>query len=86
MFQDDYNLYFLLEYVPGGEMFSHLRRKEKFDEDLSKFYCVEVASALSEMHCLGIIYRDLKPENILLGTYIVVVASSIHIYTHIYYY
>ena len=35
--------------------------------NLSKFYLAELASALSHLHTLGIIYRDLKPENILLG-------------------
>jgi len=67
MFQDDNNLYICLEYVPGGELFSHLRKKEHFSNDEAKFYAVEVAAALNEMHSHDIVYRDLKPENLLLS-------------------
>ena len=66
-FQDDNNLYLLLEFLQGGELFSHLRKEEKFDSDIAKFYCIEVASALNQMHLLHIAYRDIKPENIMLG-------------------
>jgi serine/threonine protein kinase len=67
LFQDDNNLYIMMEFVQGGEMFSHLRKQEKFDEDVAKFYAVEVAVALNKLHLLGIAYRDLKPENIMIG-------------------
>ena len=38
-----------------------------FSEQDAQFYLAELASALSHLHSLGIIYRDLKPENILLA-------------------
>lgn len=69
LFQDENNLYIMMEFVQGGEMFSHLRKQEKFDEDMAKFYAVEVAVALDKLHMLGIAYRDLKPENIMIGKY-----------------
>ncbi len=65
MFQDDNNLYLVLEYVSGGELFSHLRRKEKFDEETARFISVEVACALYDLHELHICHRDIRPENIL---------------------
>ena len=68
LFQDDNNVYILMEYLQGGELFSHLRKAEKFDEELAKFYVAEIASALSVMGSLHIVYRDLKPENVMIGT------------------
>ena len=56
----------MLEYVPGGELFSLLRQRVKFDTKTSVFYAAEIICALEYLHNLQIIYRDLKPENILL--------------------
>jgi len=66
-FQDHTTLYFVMEYCPGGELFKHLRRKGKFDEDSVRFYAAEVILAVQYLHeNLNVIYRDLKPENVLL--------------------
>ena len=47
-----------MEYCPGGELFKHLRRKGKFDEDAVRFYAAEVVLALQYLHeNLNIIYR-----------------------------
>ena len=66
-FKDNSNLYILLEFVPGGEMFKHLVRTNRFSENLSKFYCSQVVLAIEYLHSLDIIHRDLKPENTLIG-------------------
>eukprot|EP01086_Lenisia_limosa_P014998 TRINITY_DN4694_c0_g1_i1.p1 TRINITY_DN4694_c0_g1~~TRINITY_DN4694_c0_g1_i1.p1 ORF type:complete len:396 (+),score=94.17 TRINITY_DN4694_c0_g1_i1:385-1572(+) len=66
-FQDDENLYMLMEYVIGGELFSHLRRVGNFDRETTIFYAAEIVMALEYMHGHDVIYRDLKPENILIG-------------------
>ena len=65
-FQSGTKLYFVLDYVNGGELFFHLQRERVFDEIRSRFYAAEITSALCYLHSLNIIYRDLKPENILL--------------------
>ncbi|KAK0226608.1 kinase-like domain-containing protein [Armillaria fumosa] len=66
-FQDAANLYMVMDFVPGGELFTLLRRSNRFPEHVAKFYAAEVALALNYLHCHGIVYRDLKPENILLN-------------------
>ncbi|CAL1712067.1 unnamed protein product [Somion occarium] len=66
-FQDHTNLYMVMDFVPGGELFTLLRRSNRFPDPVAKFYAAEVALALNYLHSLHVIYRDLKPENILLN-------------------
>jgi serine/threonine protein kinase len=72
-FQTKDKLYFALDYVPGGELFSTISKEGIFVEEEAAFYAAEVALALHYLHGVGVIYRcsafkfrDLKPENILL--------------------
>ncbi|OWK02999.1 SGK2 [Cervus elaphus hippelaphus] len=50
-------LYFVLDYVNGGELFFHLQRERRFLEPRARFYAAEVASAIGYLHSLNIIYR-----------------------------
>lgn len=66
-FQSKQNLFFCLEFVPGGNLRSYLTRLGKFNTILATNVCAEVLLALAFMHeKLDIIHRDLKPENILI--------------------
>jgi hypothetical protein len=65
-FQDSKNLYMVMDFIEGGELFSLLRKSQRFPNPVAKFYAAEVALALNYLHSLDIIYRDLKPENLLL--------------------
>ncbi|KAJ5914218.1 cAMP-dependent protein kinase type 2 [Penicillium tannophilum] len=64
--QDSRNLYMVMDFVEGGELFSLLRKSQRFPNPVAKFYAAEVTLALEYLHHHQIIYRDLKPENLLL--------------------
>lgn len=65
-FQDSKNLFMVMDYIEGGELFSLLRKSQRFPNPVAKFYAAEVTLALEYLHSHDIIYRDLKLENILL--------------------
>lgn len=66
-FSDHDSLYMLLDYCPGGEVFSYLRKAKRFDENTARFYAAEIVCILEFLHEReGVAYRDLKPENLLL--------------------
>lgn len=65
-FQDDRCLYFIMEYVPGGDMMQLLINKGVFEERLARFYTAELTCAIEYVHGLGFIHRDIKPDNILI--------------------
>jgi serine/threonine protein kinase len=65
-FQTPDKLYFVMDYVNGGELFYHLQKDRKFSEERTRFYCAEIVLGLEYLHSENVIYRDLKPENLLL--------------------
>jgi len=65
-FEDKDSLYYILDYVPGGELYQHLTQRGRFPEPQARFYMAEIVLALEYLHKGGVVYRDLKPENILL--------------------
>ncbi|KAM9354307.1 serine/threonine-protein kinase LATS1 isoform 1-T2 [Pholidichthys leucotaenia] len=65
-FQDKDNLYFVMEYIPGGDMMSLLIRLGIFKEELAQFYIAELTCAVESVHKMGFIHRDIKPDNILI--------------------
>ncbi|XP_014021804.1 serine/threonine-protein kinase Sgk2 isoform X1 [Salmo salar] len=67
-FQTPEKLYFVMDYVNGGELFYHLQKEHCFSEPRARFYTAELASAIGYLHSHNIVYRDLKPENVLLDS------------------
>lgn len=66
-FHDPRYIYMLLEYIVGGEFFTHLRKAGRFENDQSMFYASQIAAIFEYCHSKNIVYRDLKPENILIN-------------------
>ena len=58
-------IFFIVRYIPGGNLYKHLLDKKQFSVRVSRFYIAQVILALEHLHSKNIIYRDLKLENIL---------------------
>jgi serine/threonine kinase 38 len=67
-FQDSRFLYFVMEYLPGGDLMNLLIKREILSEDETRFYMAELIQAVQTVHKRGYIHRDLKPDNILIGS------------------
>ncbi|RCI00630.1 hypothetical protein CU097_015361 [Rhizopus azygosporus] len=65
-FQDDENLFMVLDLMLGGDLRFHLERLGTLPEDYVRFYAAELALSLNYLHSKQIIHRDIKPDNILL--------------------
>jgi len=66
-FQQSSHIFMLLEFAPGGEIFSRLRKAGRFSKEYVKFYAGQIVLVFQFLHSKGIAYRDLKPENLLLA-------------------
>ncbi|KAI8800891.1 kinase-like domain-containing protein, partial [Cladochytrium replicatum] len=68
-FQDEENLYLVMEYASGGSLRSLINSKDDpMSEEDARFYVGEMLLALEELHNMNYIHRDLKPENCLIDS------------------
>ncbi|OBZ85800.1 RAC-gamma serine/threonine-protein kinase [Choanephora cucurbitarum] len=67
VFQTTFDLCFLLDYYPGGDIATLLSTVTTFSQEQALFYSAEIIQGLDVLHQHKIIYRDLKPENVLIG-------------------
>uniref|UniRef100_A0A4W5NVH0 Citron Rho-interacting kinase n=1 Tax=Hucho hucho TaxID=62062 RepID=A0A4W5NVH0_9TELE len=66
-FQDQDNVYLVMDYLPGGDLMALMNRyEEQFDEAMAQFYLAELVEAIHAVHQMGFVHRDVKPENVLI--------------------
>ncbi|KAG6517575.1 hypothetical protein ZIOFF_020971 [Zingiber officinale] len=61
------NLYLVMEYLNGGDLYSLLRNLHCLDDDMARTYMAELVLALEYLHSMNVIHRDLKPDNLLIA-------------------
>ena len=60
------NLYFVIEYCKGGELFDYIVKNRRLKEPEACVFFQQIINGVEYLHKQGIIHRDLKPENLLL--------------------
>uniref|UniRef100_A0A0K8W762 non-specific serine/threonine protein kinase n=1 Tax=Bactrocera latifrons TaxID=174628 RepID=A0A0K8W762_BACLA len=66
-FQDDSNLYLVMDYYCGGDLLTLLSKfEDRLPEDMAKFYIAETILAIDSIHKLQYVHRDIKPDNLVL--------------------
>uniref|UniRef100_A0A8C1H379 Serine/threonine-protein kinase MRCK alpha n=1 Tax=Cyprinus carpio carpio TaxID=630221 RepID=A0A8C1H379_CYPCA len=66
-FQDENNLYLVMDYYVGGDLLTLLSKfEDRLPEDMAKFYLAEMVLAVDSVHQLHYVHRDIKPDNILM--------------------
>jgi len=66
-FMSSRKLFFVMEYLPGGDVYSLLCNLGFLDEDVARQYVAETVLALEYLHEMGIVHRDLKPDNLIIN-------------------
>ena len=67
-FEDNTNLYLVMEYMIGGDFLSLLIKFDTLNEKHTKFYIAEMIMCVEAAHRLRWIHRDVKPDNFLLSS------------------
>jgi tRNA A-37 threonylcarbamoyl transferase component Bud32 len=66
IFESPTHIHLILDYIPGGELFTRILKRGSYSEDRAAKFIKNMLETLEYMHGLNIVHRDLKPENILM--------------------
>jgi CRP-like cAMP-binding protein len=66
VFQDEYNIHYVMEYLPGGELYKYMLARSMLEHTTVRFYAACFVEGLKALHASNIAYRDTKPENLCL--------------------
>eukprot|EP01004_Peranema_trichophorum_P003045 NODE_2059_length_1702_cov_66.735909_g1762_i0.p1 GENE.NODE_2059_length_1702_cov_66.735909_g1762_i0~~NODE_2059_length_1702_cov_66.735909_g1762_i0.p1 ORF type:complete len:478 (+),score=93.26 NODE_2059_length_1702_cov_66.735909_g1762_i0:84-1517(+) len=65
--QSEHNVYMVLEFVQGGELFDNIKDNKRLDEKKARNFFQQLVTGVHMCHEHGICHRDLKPENLLIS-------------------
>jgi serine/threonine protein kinase len=68
-FQDEINLYLVMELLQGGDLLGRLIQRNCLTEEEVRFYIAELAIAVNSVHEMNFVHRDLKPDNVLIDNH-----------------
>ena len=66
LFASEHRLYFVMPYIPGHSLYVLFQKMNRLQEDIIRFYAIQIVVALGHLHSKNIVYRNMKPENIML--------------------
>ncbi|KAG5474412.1 hypothetical protein LSCM1_03194 [Leishmania martiniquensis] len=66
-FQTEYYLVFVIDYLPGGELYDYIYPTLSLSPEAARIYAAELVLALEYLHRQDVVHRDLKPENVVLA-------------------
>jgi serine/threonine-protein kinase MRCK len=69
-FQDETNLYLVMDYYSGGDLLTLLSKfEDRLNEDMTRFYITEMILAIDSVHKQNYVHRDIKVDNIVLDSH-----------------
>jgi len=66
-FQDEDSIYFLTDFIQGGNLMGHMINRDILPHEECVFFAANIVSGLTFLHSRGFVHRDIKPENCLIG-------------------